>query len=147
MIAIEHTARATAPVEVVWSVLSDFTRWHEWGPWVKTEIDGDGVGALRTMTSDRTKSITRQPYVLRERVTEFEPPTRFGYDLESGLPVRNYSAEVTLLDAGGGTDIRWRASFDPPWPILGGLWRGAMLKVVRDVSQRLARAAELKAAG
>jgi polyketide cyclase/dehydrase/lipid transport protein len=148
MIEIETTAHCTAPRSAVWSLLSDLRGWSEWGPWTKTELEGEGVGALRTMRSDRTKPITRQPYVMRERVTALEPETKFAYDLLSGLPVKNYSGEVTLSDAAdGGTDIHWASKFNPPWPVLGGLWRGAMLKVITDVSGRLAAEADRRAGG
>ncbi len=135
MIEIEHTAHADAPREVVWQLLSDLRGWHAWGPWTKTEIDGD----VRTMVSER-KRLSGKPYVMTERVTALEPRERFEYDLLSGLPVRAYHGTVTLSDGtGGGTDIRWQSRFNPPWPIFGGLWRGAMLKVIRDVSEALAR--------
>ena len=134
MIEIEHTAHASAPRDQVWRKLSDLESWHEWGPWTKTTLDGD----LRTMVSER-KRMTGKPYVMRERVTALEAPERFEYDLLSGLPIRNYHGKVTLHEAaGGGTDIHWQSRFDPPWPIFTGLWRGAMLKVIRDVSERLA---------
>ena len=138
MIQIEHTAHSDAPRGEVWRKLSDLQGWHEWGPWKKTEIDGE----IRTMVAERTK-LTGRPYVMKERVTALVPEERFEYDLLSGLPVRNYHGTVTLLDAdGGGTDIRWQSRFDPPWGPLGVLWRGAMLKVIRDVSEALARAVD-----
>ena len=136
MIEIEHTAHSDAPREAVWRKLSDLAGWHEWGPWTKTEIDGD----IRTMVADR-KRLNGKPYVMTERVTALVPQDRFEYDLLSGLPIRNYHGVVTLHDAdGGGTDINWHSTFDPPWPFMGFIWRGAMLKVIRDVSERLAAA-------
>jgi uncharacterized membrane protein len=133
VIAIEHTAHAGAPRADVWKKLSDLQNWHRWGPWTKSEIDGD----VRRLVSKR-KRLSGKPYVMTERVTALEPQERLEYDLLSGLPVRNYHAVVRLSDAdGGGTDIHWSASFNPPWPFLGGLWRGAMLKVIRDVSEAL----------
>jgi hypothetical protein len=135
MIEIEHTAHSDAPRSEVWKKLSDLQKWHEWGPWTKTDIDHD----IHTMVSER-KRLTGKPYVMTERVTKLEPEERFEYELLSGLPVRNYHAVVTLTDAGEGTDIHWRSTFDPPWPIFKGLWLGAMLKVIRDVSERLAAA-------
>jgi polyketide cyclase/dehydrase/lipid transport protein len=117
----------------VWARLSDLGGWHDWGPWTKTELDGD----IRTLVSER-KRLTGKPYVMKERVTAVEPEERLEYDLLSGLQLRNYHATVTLRDADGGTDVRWQARFDPPWPFFGGLWRGAMLKVITDVSERLA---------
>jgi len=94
------------------------------------------------MTSER-KRLTGKPYVMTERVTALEEPGRFEYDLLSGLPIKGYHGVVTLSDAeDGGTDIRWASSFNPPWPVFGGLWRGAMLKVIRDVSEALATHAD-----
>jgi Polyketide cyclase / dehydrase and lipid transport len=114
-------------------VLSDLRGWHEWGPWSKTDLEGD----IRTMVSER-KRLTGKPYVMKERVIALEPEERLAYELLSGLPVKNYRAVVTLSDAEGGTDIHWRSTFDSPWPFFGGLWRGAMQKVITDVSERLA---------
>ena len=137
MIEIEHTAHSDAPRADVWKKLSDLQNWHEWGPWTKTTIDGE----IRTMVSDRTK-LTGKPYVMKERVTAMEPNSRFEYDLLSGLPIKNYHAVVTLKDTdGGGTDIVWHSTFNAPYPGSGFLWKGAMLKVIRDVSERLAKAA------
>jgi uncharacterized protein YndB with AHSA1/START domain len=135
VIQVEHTAHSAAPRASVWALLSDLRGWHEWGPWTSTDLVGD----VRTMVSER-KRLTGRPYVMTERVVALEPEERFEYELVRGLPVRDYRAVVTLTDADGGTDIHWRATFDPPWLIFGGLWRGAMLKVVRDVSERLAKA-------
>jgi Polyketide cyclase / dehydrase and lipid transport len=133
MIEIEHTTHADAARSEVWKKLSDLQTWHEWGPWTKTDIDGD----IRTMVATR-KRLNGRPYVMKERVTALVPQERFEYDLLSGLPVRDYHATVTLKDADGGTDIHWQSRFNSPWPGLGGLWRGAMLKVIRDVSEALA---------
>ena len=135
MIEIEHTAHSPTPRSAVWTRLADLESWHEWGPWTKATLDGE----MRTLVSERRR-LTGRPYVMRERVTNLEPEERLEYDLVSGLPVRGYHAVVTLTDAeDGGTDITWRATFKPPWPFLGGLWRGAMLKVIRDVSEALAK--------
>ena len=134
MIEIEHTAHSERPRSEVWAKLADLEGWHEWGPWIETTYDGK----IRRLVSDR-KKLTGKPYVMTERVTALEPEDRFEYDLLSGLPMKDYHGTVTLTDAeGGGTDIKWASTFTPPWPIIGGLWRGAMLKVIRDVSERLA---------
>jgi hypothetical protein len=136
LIEIEHAARSAAPRSAVWQRLADLETWHEWGPWTRTTLDGD----IRTMVSDR-KRLNGKPYVMTERVTALEPEERFEYDLLKGLPIRNYHGVVTLSDApGGGTAILWRSHFDPPWPGSGWLWRGGMLKVITDVSERLAAA-------
>jgi hypothetical protein len=136
LIEIEHIAHSAEPRSAVWARLADLEGWHQWGPWTKTTLEGD----IRTMVSDR-KRLNGKPYVMTERVTALQPEERFEYDLLKGLPIRNYHGEVTLIEADdGGTDIRWRSRFNPPWPGSGWLWRGGMLKVITDVSQRLASA-------
>jgi Polyketide cyclase / dehydrase and lipid transport len=136
MITVEHKAQSPASRDAVWARLSDLESWHEWGPWTETTLDGD----IRTLVSER-KRMTGKPYVMKERVTAMVPNERFEYDLLSGLPVKNYHSVVRLHDLpGGGTEIYWRSTFDSPWPIFKGLWRGAMQKVIRDVSERLATA-------
>jgi hypothetical protein len=135
LIEIEHTAHSPASRSQVWAKLADLRGWHDWGPWTKTELDGD----IRTMVSER-KRLTGKPYVMKERVIALEPEQRFEYELLSGLPVKHYRGVVTLTDEGEGTAIHWRSTFDPPWPIFKGLWFGAMLKVIRDVSESLAKA-------
>jgi hypothetical protein len=81
----------------------------------------------------------------REEVTEFEPPSRYGYRLLSGLPVRDYRAQVTLSDAADGTEIHWHSEFDARFPGTGGLVRRSLQRVVRDVASRLAAEAERRA--
>jgi hypothetical protein len=136
LIEIEHTAHSPKPRSEVWARVADLEGWHEWGPWTETTYDGK----TRRLVSNR-KRLTGKPYVMTERVTALEPDERFEYDLLSGLPIKGYHGVVQLSDAAdGGTDIRWSASFKSPWPLLGGLWRGAMLKVIRDVSEDLAKA-------
>jgi hypothetical protein len=136
MIEIEHTAHSPASRSAVWAKLADLDNWDQWGPWTKTTTEG----GIRRLVSDR-KRLTGKPYVMTERVTAMEPEERFEYDLLSGLPIKNYHSVVTLTDAAdGGTDIHWSSSFNSPWPIFGGLWHGAMLKVITDVSEALAKA-------
>jgi len=135
VIELSHTAHSDAPRAEVWGKLAALDSWDEWGPWTKTTLDGE----IRTLVSER-KRLTGKPYVMTERVTKLEPQSRLEYDLLSGLPVKNYHGTVVLTDKDGGTDITWSSTFDPPWPIFGGLWRGAMQKVLHDVSEALAKA-------
>jgi uncharacterized protein YndB with AHSA1/START domain len=136
MIEIEHTAHSPKPRSEVWAKLAAVDSWDEWGPWVQTITEGD----VRKLVSER-KRLTGKPYVMTERVTKLEPEERVEYDLLSGLPIKNYHSTVTLSDApDGGTAIRWASTFKSPWPGFGWMWRGAMLKVITDVSERLAKA-------
>ncbi len=44
----------------------------------------------------------------------------FAYVLETGLPLRDYMAVVTLTPTGGGTVITWRSTFRPRCPAPAG---------------------------
>lgn len=141
MQVIEGRARSQADREKVWRVVEDAPGWSRWGDWQKADLEreGDpppgGVGAI--------KVLTRRPVVSREEVTEFEPPSRLGYRLLSGLPLRDYEATIVLTEAPtGGTDIAWRSQFEPKIPLTGGLFRRSLGRFIQDTAERLAREAE-----
>jgi Polyketide cyclase / dehydrase and lipid transport len=141
MQVIEGRARSQAGRDKVWRLVADAPAWSRWGAWQKAEIEreGDpppgGVGAV--------KALTRRPIVSREEVTVFEPPSRLGYRLLSGLPLRDYEATILLTEAtDGGTDIVWRSQFEPKVPLTGGLFRRSLGRFIQDTAERLAREAE-----
>jgi hypothetical protein len=79
----------------------------------------------------------------REEVVLFEPELRFAYTLLSGIPVRNYRADVTLTDSGdGGTNIHWESKFDVKVPGTAFLFRPFIRRVIGDVAKALAAGAE-----
>ena len=136
---IDARARSKASRERVWDVLADVPRWSDWGPWTSTELarEGDpppgGMGAVR--------ALKRFPMTLREEIVVYEPPERMAYTLLSGLPLRDYRAEVTLSADGDGTEIHWRSEFDA-LPGVGELFRWQLQRAFEDITTRLARAAE-----
>ena len=107
--------------------------WAEWGSWSSVEVEGGGKqqpGAFRVLVN--------RPFRVRERITEWEPGERIGYELLEGMRVRGYRSTVTLEEApGGGTLIRWRSVYDHAGPLTTLLLRLA----VRDSCKRLAKAA------
>lgn len=145
---IDVTARSAASPAEVFGLLADSTSWTRWGRWVGSAVDqpaadgGDGVGAVRALTS-RTFGRT---IVSRERVTDLAPDRLYGYDLVSGLPLRNYHGQVELTPDGAGTRIRWVCRFDRATPGLTWLYRGVLARFVADAAQRLAASAEERAA-
>ena len=87
------------------------------------------------------------PVVSREKIVEFDPPSRLAYTLESGLPVEGYQAEVRLEETSdGGTDIRWQSSFESARFGLARPTRLMFSRTVGDMARRLARHAEQLAA-
>ncbi len=134
------TARSGASPERVWALLADARSWSRWAPFDDAMVEeGEGDGELRRFRRGRRTT--------RERVTAFEPPRRFGYELVSGIPIRDYRAEVTLAPAGEGTEIRWRSSFRPKLPGTGALARRQFQRFIAQTAEGLAREAEQAPAG
>lgn len=134
---IDVSVRTNAAPAAVWKVLADVDTWKVWGRWKTAELerpgtpDPAGVGAIR-----RFKVGGR---VTREEVVGFEPPARFAYELRSGLPLRHYHAEVTLVPDDGGTRLEWHSRFDPS--LQARIWRPLLAWFIRDAANRLVRAA------
>jgi len=135
MLELDAEAHSSGPPERVWALLADVRTWAEWADFDEAEVEsGSGVGEIRAFRRRRTRT--------RERVTHFERPHRLGYDLLSGLPIRDYHADVTLTPDGDGTHIRWHSTFSAKVPGTGTLTRLALQRFVADTAERLARAAE-----
>ena len=118
----------------MWALLADAPSWRRWAGFDEAEVEqGQGLDEVRRVRRGRWES--------RERVVAFEPPRRFEYEL-TGLPMRDYRAEVTLTRADGGTDIRWHSTFRPKYPGTGLLMRRQLRKFLATTSEGLAREAE-----
>ena len=132
---IDVSARSSASPERVWALLADVRSWHRWAPFDDSTVeDGEGLGELRRFRTGRRTT--------RERVTGFDPPRRLEYELVSGLPIRDYRAEVTLMPDGDGTAIRWHSRFRPMLPGTGPLVRRALGRFIERAAEGLAREAE-----
>jgi uncharacterized protein YndB with AHSA1/START domain len=110
----ERVAHATP--EAVWDLVSDATRYPEWGPWSAAgyQRPGDasprGPGAVQWLKSSHRKYLRYATSI--ERIEAAEEPRRLAYTVIGGIPVRNYHAEVTLTPVTDGTLIHWAATFD-----------------------------------
>ena len=140
-----HAERAITiarPVSDVFAFVADGENGMQWRSGVldlKRE-SGQGVGEIRRFRSGRVTS--------RERVVALEPPRRFAYEFLSGLPIRDYQAEVTLAPtAEAGTAIRWRSSFRAKIPGTGWVLRRNLTKFIAKTAEGLAREAEQRAHG
>lgn len=141
-LSVERVARATP--EVVWALVSDATRYPEWGPWraARYERPGDdsprGPGAVQWLQSLH-RYLGRYPVSI-ERILEAEENRLLAYTVIGGIPVRNYRADVTLTPTDGGTHIRWAGSADAT--LRGRLvWRG-LRTTYPEIVEALATAAE-----
>lgn len=141
----EQTTPA-APL-AIWALVSDATRYPEWGPWSAGGYQraGDtspkGPGAIQWLRSSRRAYLRRVTSV--ERILEVEEERRLVYTVISGIPVRNYRAEVTLTRAGDGTRVRWAATWDTT--LAGRIVQRSLLKLYPQIVASLIAAAEKQA--
>ena len=137
---IDETATTGADPASVYALLADGSTWPEWSPLGSFELiaagDGtpEGLGAVRLFTTGRHKS--------RERVVTCQPGEVFAYELEAGLPLRDYKAVITLTPTAGGTAINWRSTFRPKVPGTGWLYRRELGNSSGGPSEGLAAAAD-----
>jgi hypothetical protein len=137
---IDARAQSAKPPSAVWALLSDVETWERWSAFDESVLERpgapepNGVGAIRRFRRGRRR-------VTREEVVAFEPEVHFAYQLVSGLPVRDYRADVTLAPMpDGGTEIRWRSSFVPRIPGTGWALQRALQYFVQQVATALAAA-------
>ena len=138
----EVTGQSTAPPEKVFELLADGAGWSRWaGPMIVRswwEREGTpapgGVGAIRALGMGKVGS--------REEIVAYTPPTHLAYTILSGLPVRDYRADVRLTpDGSGGTRIDWSGTYTPKVPGTGGALRLFLLATIGGFVRRLARQA------
>jgi hypothetical protein len=133
---IEVTAHSRAAADDVFALLTDGSTWPSWSPIEAFELEreGDpppeGPGAIRVFRRGSTTG--------RDQIVDVAPVRHFGYVSLSGVPVRDYRADVELTLSVDGTDIRWRATFLPKMPGTGWLLERGLGRFLRQCAQGLA---------
>jgi len=132
---VDVRAASRASPEQVWTVLADAATWADWAPFDEVVVEeGQGVGQLRRVRAGRITT--------RERVVELVPPRRYVYEIVSGLPVRDYVAEVLLAPTGGGTEVRWQATFRAQVPGTGWVLQRLLERAIGKGAAALVRHAD-----
>lgn len=138
-VEIEVTARCSAPPTAVYAVAKDSAGYPSWSRIGSFEHVRDGkeerygVGSLRIFRTP--------PLTLLEEVVELVPDRMVSYTLISGLPFRDYRADIVIEPAASGCLIRWRSRFFPTIWGTHGLCRSFMTAVLADMAPALAKAA------
>jgi hypothetical protein len=133
---IDVEATTSAPPGSVYALLRDGASWPKWSPIGSFTLDREGVdepeglGAIRIFKTGRTRSC--------ERIVELVPDRRLSYELQSGLPLRGYRADVDLEPNGDGTTIHWRSSFDAKVPGTGWFYRLVLENFIARTARGLA---------
>jgi hypothetical protein len=112
----------------VFKILGDFGRIKVGGAITAFELEGEGVGAVRTITTGGGQVI--------ERLDEYDSEKLvFGYSIlneDNPLPVSNYSAQVEITaDSETACTVNWSGTFEPK-----GADEAAASKVVHGIYTR-----------
>ncbi|MEO5878212.1 MAG: SRPBCC family protein [Streptosporangiaceae bacterium] len=131
---VEATASTTASPELVFDHLAKAEAWGVWGKFPGKAVqereaapDRGGVGSIRRI------------WPAREETVVHDRPHAYSYVLLSGVPLRDYRADVTLTPEGGGTRIHWASSFDSRIPGSGPVIHLFMKSLIRSLASNLAR--------
>ena len=130
MTTVNIKENVAASADDVWRVLSDFGGIEPNEMIAGCSLEGEGVGAVRTITLKGGGEIV-------ERLESQDDSARvFRYAIinDCPLPVENYSATVAVIDAGSGTaQVDWTGNFDPAGApeeqvvtLIEGVYRGGI---------------------
>ncbi|MQA04842.1 MAG: SRPBCC family protein [Streptosporangiales bacterium] len=132
-----HTAATPA---TVYALLRAGASWPTWSPVdsyeSETPVDGDpdAAGAIRVFRTKRWSGTV----VNREQVLELVPNERVSYTTLSGLPIRDYRADITLTPDTNGTAIHWHSTFYPKLPGTGGMLKRTLGTFIETTARGLA---------
>jgi hypothetical protein len=127
------TATTPALPEVVYALLVDRAAWPNWSSATSYESLDGTEGTVGAVARFRVG-----PVAIVERIVELTEHERFAYALLSGLPVRNYRADVVLTADAAGTRIDWSATFDAAVGT-GWLMRALLRRVLAAITSALVR--------
>ncbi|MGH3901922.1 MAG: SRPBCC family protein [Pseudonocardiaceae bacterium] len=133
---VDVQVRTSADATTVYALLRDGVTWPTWSPIDSFQLERagewepEGIGAIRIFRKGRMSG--------RDQIVGLVPGQRFSYRHLTGLPVRDYRADVDLESNEGLTRIRWHVSFTPKLPGTGWLWRWGIGRLVRQSARGLA---------
>jgi uncharacterized protein YndB with AHSA1/START domain len=140
MIEFTLTRVTSAPIETVFDRLTDHAAYKDMSPLRisklerRGEPEPNGVGAIRRLgVFGATQT---------EEVTVFERPTRFVYQLRSGLPVRDHVGTVDLVQTPSGTHITYEVRSTPTIPGSGFVLGPILRRGISGLLDGIVRAAE-----
>jgi len=108
IVAVKESIAASA--DAVWKILGDFGGLKVGGPITAFHLEGEGVGAVRTITMGGGEVI--------ERLETFDPEQlTFSYVIlnqDCPLPVAAYSSVVKITrDGADACTVEWTGTFEP----------------------------------
>jgi uncharacterized protein YndB with AHSA1/START domain len=134
MASFTLTSVVKAPIETVFDVLTDHRGYATFTPLRAVKLEQEGVPAPNGVGAIRVLHAVGPP--VREQVTEYARPTRFAYELLSGMPVRDHTGTVELTADGDVTRMAYHVQTFPKF--LPSFLYPPVVAVVRVVIGRLA---------
>jgi len=142
-LSVEAEGTTRAGPEVVWSLVANANSYARWGPWNDGGYRPPAAGPSQEGSVQWFRYGRRTTSV--EQILEVDEPRHLAYKVVSGLPVKNYRADVTLTPtSSGGTTIRWAASWDKT--LMGSLVQRKLAQLYPEVVAALVAAADQQVA-
>ncbi|HEU0087602.1 MAG TPA: SRPBCC family protein [Pseudonocardiaceae bacterium] len=133
---VEIEVHIPADAATVYALLRDGSSWPLWSPIESFELERtgadepEGIGAIRIFRKGRVTG--------RDEIVGLVSGRRFSYRHLSGLPVRDYRADIELTPGDGGIQLRWRTSFLPRTSGTGLLLRWGVRRLIGQCARGLA---------
>jgi len=138
------TRHMDAPPEAVFDAITDHTRYSDYTPIRRAELEAEGEEEPNGTGAIRALHLVGPP--MRERVIAFERPRLFTYELLSGLPVRDHVGTVTVEPDGAGSLMTYRVETTPTIPLSGPFIVGGLKVSIGRLMAAVQREAERRAA-
>ena len=133
MTSTNVTESVAAAASDVWQIMSDFGGLEPNEMIAGCTLEGDGVGAVRTI------SLVAGGEVIERLESQDDTALTFSYAIinDSPLPVKNYLAKVEVSDSGdGSTTVSWSSTFEPSGApendvieLIQGIYKGGIQRV------------------
>lgn len=136
------TATVSAPIDRVWTLLSDHEGMTGWAPGLKSTLTKAGSSERNGLGAVRKISTPLPAPAIVEEIVAFEPKQRLSYKALSGVPLKNYVGDVVLTPVAGGTSISYTISADKRVP---GFDNVAVKVIARTLLSMLVRQAKKSA--
>jgi uncharacterized protein YndB with AHSA1/START domain len=136
-------ASIAAPVETVFDVLSDHSRYADITPLRSSVLERQGTPESNGVGAIRRLALAGPP--IREEITEFERPRRLSYKALSGVPAKEHYGSVELTESGQGTLLRWELDSTPKLVLLDPIWPMVMKPVISQLIKGVKQESERRA--
>lgn len=137
------TTRIEAPIDVVWSVMTDHVRWARWGTSKKVTMAREGTPAPNGLGAIRR--FHAGPMKVLEEVTHWDAPVHMRYRLNTHQLTKAYDSDMRLRADGDTTVLEWSSTFEPRLPGTSGLVRRIFEGAVRGFAAGIKGEAEAEA--